>query len=96
MLRILFLPLLFSSFLISSPLFTVRLGVFSIDNEIGLSKAIDRFPPALRKTVRTHKTDKFIYAYTIPTENKKPLKKLLTSYRKVFSDAYIGRTHRKR
>ncbi|MFT7879292.1 MAG: hypothetical protein ABXS91_02770 [Sulfurimonas sp.] len=92
MLRILFLPLLFSSFLISSPLFTVRLGVFSLKNELQLSNTLDRFSPALKKTVRTYRKDRFIYVHTIPTDNKKPLTKLLPAYRKIFSDAYIDRT----
>ena len=92
MLRIIFIPFLFSTLLFSSSAFTVRLGVFSIKSELQLSDTIDRFSPAVKKTVRTDKTDKLIYVYTIPTENKKHLTKLLPTYRKVFSDAYISKT----
>ena len=91
MLRIIFIPFLFSTFLFSSSTFTVRLGVFNLKSELQLSDTIDRFTPALKKTVLTDKTDGFIYVYTLPTENKGHLTKLLPAYRKVFSDAYISK-----
>ncbi|MDM5271517.1 hypothetical protein PGH07_04970 [Sulfurovum sp. zt1-1] len=91
MFRIVIIPLIFSTFLISSPMFTVRLGVFDINNEIHILNTIDRFSPALKKTVNTYKTDRFIYVHTIPTDKKKHLTKLLPAYRKIFPDAYIGK-----
>lgn len=94
MFRILFVPILFSAFLISSPMFTVRLGVFDLKNEIRILNTIDTFSPALKKTVRTYKKDRHLYVYTLPTDKKKYLIKLLPAYRKVFFDAYIGKVKR--
>ena len=72
-------------------MFTVRLGVFDLNNEIRILHTIDSFSPALKKTVRTYKKDHYIYVHTVPTDKKKHLTKLLPAYRKVFSDAYIGK-----
>jgi len=90
MLRTLFLLTLLSGLLFSASNFTVRIAIFQ--NSDRLQKAINRFSPALRKTVRTYKKGKLTYAYTLPTKDKKILKKLLPSYHKVFSDAYITPT----
>lgn len=93
MLRNFFLLILLSSLLFSASSFTVRLATFqNLDN---LLNAINRFSPALKKTVRTYKRGKLTYAYTIPTKDKKILKKLLPAYRKVFVDAYIAPTNNK-
>lgn len=92
MLRIVFIPLLFSTFLISSPMYTVRLAVFDLYNESRLTHTINAFSPALKNTVRTYKKGGFIYAHTVPTVDKSTLKKLLPAYQKVFSDAYISST----
>jgi len=102
MLRTFFLLTLLSSLLFSASDFTVKLATYR--NSDHLEKLINRFSPALKKTVRTYKRGKLTYAYTIPTKDKKTkltyaytiptkdkktLKKLLPAYRKVFSDAYI-------
>ena len=87
MLRTFFLLTLLSSLLFSASDFTVKLATYR--NTDLLEKFINRFSPALKKTVRTYKRGKLTYAYTIPTQDKKTLKKLLPAYRKVFSDAYL-------
>lgn len=75
-------------------MFTVRLGVFDLKNEKHILNTIGTFSPALKKTVRTYKKDRYLYVYTLPTDKKKYLRKLLPAYRKVFSDAYIGKIKR--
>jgi len=87
MLRTFFLLTLLTGLLFSASDFTVKLATYR--NSDHLEKFINRFPPALKKTVRTYKRGKLTYAYTIPTHDKKTLKKLLPAYRKVFSDAYL-------
>jgi len=73
--------------------YTVRLAVFK--NASKLNKAINKYPPALKKTIKTYAKGKLTYAYTIPTSDKATLKTLLPSYRKVFKDAYIQPTRLK-
>ncbi len=90
MLRSLTLLLLLSGMLLASTNYTVRLAVFQDVNK--LQKAIDAYPPALKKTIKTYKRNGLTYAYTLPTTDKKTLKKLLPAYRKVFKDAYIQKT----
>ena len=90
MLRTVFISLVLSSFLFSSSNFTVRLAVYG--DEARLQKAIDRLPPALKKTVRTYKRGNLTYALSIPTTDTETLEKLLPAYQKVFSDAYIAPT----
>ena len=92
MLRTLILSALFSTLLFSATHYTVKIAVFGKQER--LQKSIDRLSPALRKTVRTYKHGKLVYAYTIPTTDRKTLKKLLPAYRKVFHDAYIAPTKR--
>ncbi|NOR55247.1 MAG: hypothetical protein GQ531_03480 [Sulfurovum sp.] len=74
--------------------FTVRLAAYS--NTEKLSKAISAYPPALQLTVKTYKKGRYTYAYTVPTNDKTILKKLLPAYRKVFKDAYIIKTRLKK
>lgn len=90
MLRAILFSTLFSSFLFATSNFTVRLAVFG--NDIQLQKAIDKLPAALKDTVRTYKRGNLTYAHSIPTDDKKTLKKLLPAYQKVFKDAYIQPT----
>ena len=90
MFRKIFLSIVLSGFLFASSNFTVRLAVFK--NGSDLQKVIDTFPPALKKTVKIEKKGQFTHAYTLPTSDRKMLEKLLPSYRKFFSDAYIGKT----
>lgn len=90
MLRTLFIITLLSSFLFSASHYTVRLAVYKSTKR--LHKAVEKFPPALRDTVKTYKRRGLTYAYTIPTTDKVTLKKLLPSYKKVFHDAYIQPT----
>jgi len=92
MLRIFILSTLLSALLFSASNFTVKIAVFG--NQKRLQKSIDRLSPALKKTVRTYKNGKLVYAYTIPTTDRETLKKLLPAYRKVFHDAYIAPTKR--
>ncbi len=93
MLRTILTSLLLSAILFASQNYTVRLAVFK--NAKKLQKNIDRYSPALRKTVRTYKHRNRNYAYTTPTRDRDILKKLLPAYRKVFKDAYIQPTKRK-
>jgi hypothetical protein len=93
MLRTLFIVSVLSSFLFSATNYTVRLAVFK--NTKQLQKNIDKYPSALKNTVKTYRKRGFTYAYTVPTKDKKTLKKLLPAYRKVFSDAYIQPTRLK-
>ena len=92
MLRIFILSTLLSGLLFSASKFTIKIAVFK--NEKRLQKSLDKFPPALKKTVRTYKNKKMIYAYTVPTTDRKTLETLLPAYQKVFSDAYIAPTKR--
>ncbi len=87
MLRTLLTFTLLASATFASNNFTVRLAAYS--NTAKLEKALSTYPPALKETVHTYKKGKFTYAYTLPTNDKATLKKLLPSYRKVFKDAYI-------
>ena len=87
MFRTLFFSIILSSFLFSSTDFTVRLAVFK--NGDDLKKMINKFPPALKKTVKIEKKGPLNYAYSLPTPDKKTLEKLLPAYRKFFPDAYI-------
>ncbi len=93
MLRTFFLLIAFSGLLFSasSSAFTVRLAICK--NSKKLQQAIERFSPALKKTVRTYKRGKSTAAYTIPTKDEKTLRKLLPSYRKFFPDAYVTTTN---
>ena len=84
---------LFSAFLLASSNYTVRLAVFK--NADKLQKVIDKYPPALKETVKTYSKKGHTYAYTLPTSDKATLKKLLPAYQKVFSDAYIQPTRLK-
>jgi hypothetical protein len=93
MLRIFFIISLPTSFLFTASHYTVRLAVFK--NSKQLQKNIDKYPEALKSTVKTYRKRDFTYAYTVPTTDKKTLKKLLPSYRKVFKDAYIQPTRLK-
>ncbi len=93
MLRTFFLLTLFSSLSFSVSNYTVKLATYRNSDQLG--KFINRFSPALKKTVCTYKRGKLTYAYTIPTQDKKTLKKLLPAYRKVFSDAYISPVNNK-
>lgn len=88
MFRTLLLSLLLSTFLFSASNFTVRLAVFG--DLVRLQKAIDRLPPALKRTVLTYDRGKLTYAHSIPTADEETLKKLLPAYQKVFTDAYIA------
>jgi len=88
---LLFLSL--SGFLFASSNYTVRLAVYK--NPAKLTQALELYPPALKKTIRTYKKKGFTYAYTLPTTDKKTLKRLLPAYRKVFKDAYIQPTRLK-
>ena len=90
--RKLFTFILLSGFLFANSNYTVRLAVYK--NTSKLTKAINSYPPALKKTVKTYKKGVLTYAYTIPTQDKKTLKKLLPEYKKVFKDAYIQPTRR--
>ena len=74
--------------------YTIRLAAYTDASK--LTKAIDTYPTALQKTVRTYTKGKYTYAHTIPTDDKRTLKKLLPSYRKVFKDAYIIKTRLKK
>jgi len=85
--------LLLSGFLFASSNYTVRLAVYK--STLKLSKALEAYPPALKKTVKSYKNNGFTYAHTLPTTDKKTLKKLLPAYRKVFKDAYIQPTNLK-
>ena len=90
MLRILSTLLILSSFAFSIQNYTVRIGVFK--HKSNLRKVIKKFPPALRKTLRTYKRRNKTYLHTIPTSNRRTLLKLLPAYRKFLKDAYISTT----
>jgi len=90
MLRMLFISTLLSSFLFSASHYTVRLAVYK--NTKRLESAMNKYPPALKETIKTYRKRGFTYAYTIPTTDKITLKKLLPTYKKVFHDAYIQPT----
>jgi hypothetical protein len=93
MLRSLLAFTLLSGILFASSNYTVRLAVYK--NSKKLNTALEAYPPALKETVRTYKKKKLTYAYTIPTQDKATLKKLLPAYKKVFKDAYIQPTRLK-
>ncbi len=79
-----------SVLLFSAPHYTVRLAVFKYSSN--LKRGLAKFPPALKKTVRTYKIGRKTYLHTLPTKNKRLLKKILPAYRKLFRDAYISKT----
>ena len=54
--------------------YTVKLGVYQ--NLKSLKNEINKFPPALKKTVRITKRKRLHIASTLPTADKKILKKL--------------------
>ena len=90
MLRILSTLLILSSFAFSTQHYTVRIGVFK--HKSNLIKVIKRFPPALRKTLKTYKRRNRTYLHTMATSDRKTLVKLLPAYRKFLKDAYIAKT----
>jgi len=90
MLRTLLTFTLFSAILLASSNYTVRLAVFKNANK--LQKVIDKYPPALKETVKTYNKNGHTYAYTLPTSDRATLKKLLPAYKRVFKDAYIQPT----
>jgi len=94
MLRTLLTFTLFSAFVFASTNYTIRLAAYK--DTAKLTEALNAYPPALKKTVRTYRKGKFTYAHTIPTNDKATLKVLLSSYRKVFKDAYIISTRLKK
>ena len=93
MFRTLFIVLLFPLIGFASPLYTVHIAVYK--NHHSLQKKIDQLPPVLRKTLYIRKRGKLHIVSTLPTSNKKILKKLLPAYRKVFSDAFIAQVKTK-
>lgn len=93
MFRNLSVLILLSSVLFASSNYTVRLAVYK--NASKLNKVLNTYPPALKETIKTYQKRGYTYAHTIPTADKKILKKLLPAYRKVFKDAYIQPTHLK-
>jgi len=93
MLRTLLVFTLLSSILFASSNYIIRLAVYKNSKE--LNKELEAYPQALKKTIKTYKKGKLTYAYTIPTQDKATLKKLLPAYKKVFKDAYIQPTHLK-
>jgi len=93
MFRTLLTLTLLSSIVLASQNYTVRLAVYKHASK--LQKAIAQYPPALKGTVKTYTRKGHTYAYTLPTQDKATLKKLLPSYRKVFKDAYISPTRLK-
>ena len=90
MFRTLLILTLLSRIVLASQHYTVRLAVYKHASK--LQKVIDKYPPALKETVKTYTRKGHTYAYTLPTKNKATLKKLLPAYRKVFKDAYISPT----
>ena len=90
MFRPLTLLILLSALLCSAPYYTVRVAVFKYSSNY--KQAMKKFPPALKKTVRTYKRGRKTYLHTLPTQNKRLLKKVLPAYRKLFRDAYISKT----
>lgn len=90
MFRPLSILILLSALLFSAPHYTVRLAVFK--HQSNLNKGIAKFPPALKRTTHTYKVGRKTYLHTLPTTNKKLLKKLLPAYRKIYRDAYISKT----
>jgi hypothetical protein len=93
MLRTLLTLTLLSGMLFASTNYTVRLAVFK--NSKKLHKVLEKYPPALKETVKTYKKGTLVYAYTLPTEDKDTLQVLLPAYKKVFKDAYIQPTRLK-
>jgi len=93
MLRTLLTFTLLSGILFASSNYTVRLAVYKHSKK--LNKVLEAYPPALKETVKTYKKGDLTYAYTIPTQDKTTLKKLLPEYKKVFKDAYIQPTRLK-
>jgi len=91
--RTLFTLMLFSSIVFASPNYTVRLAVYKHVNL--LQKEIKQYPPALKQTIKTYTKKGYTYAYTLPTQDKATLKKLLPAYKQVFKDAYIQATRLK-
>ena len=90
MFRPLSILILLSALLFSAPHYTVRIAVFKYNSN--LKNGLAKFPPALKKTVRTYKVGRKTYVHTLPTKNKRLLKKILPAYRKLFRDAYISKT----
>jgi len=90
MLRLLLLSLLFVLPLqsIASDFYTVNIAVYK--NVKTLNKKLDKLPPALRNTIQIEKRGELHRATTLPTKNKETLQKLLSSYQKVFKDAFIA------
>ncbi len=93
MFRPLITILLLSGLLLASPNYTVRVAVFKYSKN--LERGLSKLPPALRDTIQTYKKRNRTFVHTIPTKDKKVLKKLLPAYRKVFRDAYISKTRLK-
>ena len=89
MFRLLLLSLLLVLPLQSNASTSYKVNIAVYKNVKTLNSRLNKLPPALRKTIQIEKRGKFHRATTLPTENKETLQKLLPSYKKVFSDAFI-------
>ena len=72
---------------IASTAYTVNIAVYK--NIKTLNSKLNKLPPALKNTIQIEKRGRLHRATTLPTEDKVTLQKLLPSYQKVFSDAFI-------
>jgi len=72
---------------VASTLYTVELATYM--DKKALNEELSKFLPALRKTIVIEENDAKYHVKTLLTKDKKLLTKLLPSYKKVFSDAFI-------
>ncbi len=68
--------------------FTVKIAVYNKPKL--LQYELNKLSPYLKKTIQIRQRGKSYIATSFPTQDKKILQKLLPSYRKVFSDAFIS------
>jgi len=90
MLRLLYISILLILPLqtIASTTYTVRLAVYN--SAEALQHELDKFSPALRKTIKVKKRGHQHVASSVHTDKKEILQKLLPAYQKVFPDAFIS------
>jgi hypothetical protein len=88
MLKILFIGLFIPFILLAdSSFYTIKLAIYK--NLPNLQKNISKLSPSLHRTIQIQQVGNVYKAFVHPTKNKMHLTQTLSSYKKVFRDAFI-------
>jgi hypothetical protein len=88
MLKIIFIGLFIPFILLAdNPFYTIKLAVYK--NLPNLQKNISKLSPSLHRTIQIQQVGNVYKAFVHPTKDKVHLTQTLSSYKKVFRDAFI-------